>query len=147
MKVRSIIPLPYDADRLGVKTGIIEIDITVDKKDEVRKLVYIKTVDFVINPEATNYYEQRKQINQKFYERTYAEYNAEKELLLTADTSGLEGLELDDKLLQDRLLKSLVEDPVYESTGSDWAPYTEVLDEANNIPPRYYPPTYYAPMP
>lgn len=39
------------------------------------------------------------------------------------------GSELDDKLLQDVLLYSLMNDPNYESEGTDWKAYTDPIIE------------------
>jgi hypothetical protein len=130
MKVRSIIELPYDADRLGIKRSIIEIDLVIESKDDRLKVYYFKAVDyrFYTDEEKLVMYQpipDTVQIFSKSYSRTYTEYDAQKDYLLSLKTYTETGSELEDALLQDALLYSLMTDPIYESLGTDWVKYNE----------------------
>jgi len=136
MKIRSTKTLPYDADRLGVKMGIIEIDLSITNKDDIRKTYTLKAVDHVILPDTNTTVFNKSgmygisnkiYIAEKIYIKSYDEYDAQKEYLKTLDASGLTGSELDDKLLQDALLYSAMTDTIYESTYTDWEIYNEPI--------------------
>ena len=132
MKVISTKELVYDANREGIKQGFIEIELLIESRDDINKTVKLKAIDRIILHkgevvEDDNYPEMNGRslessviINQKYYDKTYAEYDTQRAYLLSQDTSGLTGLELDDKLLQDALLYSLEIDPIYSAVGSDW---------------------------
>jgi hypothetical protein len=146
MKVRSIIELPYDADRLGIKRSIIEIDLFIEKKDDILKMYYFNAIDyrFYTDEEKLVMYQpipDKCQIFSKSYSRTYAEYDAQKEYILTLKTYTETGSELEDALLQDALLYSLMTDPIYESLGTDWVKYNEQIpvipDPSPAVPPIY----------
>ncbi len=135
MKVRSTIELPYDADRLGIKRSIIEIDLFIENKNDILKKYYFKAIDYrfynedeVINLSIIRdqIIPDKVQIFSKSYSRTYAEYDAQKEYLLSLKTYTETGSELEDALLQDALLYSLISDPIYESLGTDWVKYNEI---------------------
>jgi hypothetical protein len=66
-------------------------------------------------------------IDTKTYIKSYAEYDAQRDFLLSIDTSGLTGSLLEDKLLQDALLYSANNDTVYSSSYGDWIPYSEPI--------------------
>jgi hypothetical protein len=106
-------------DREGLLEEFIQIDITIDKKDDVAKTYTFKTVDsLVLNKglenESTQVFKNRHGVEQiKFYTKTYEEYDTQKELLKQAYPSELVGSELDDYLLLCGLLYNLEIDPVY----------------------------------
>lgn len=151
MKVRSTIELPYDADRLGVKRSIIEIDLIIDNKDDKNKMYYFKAIDyrFYTDEEKLVMYQpipNTVQIFSKSYSRTYAEYDAQKEYLLSLKTYTETGSELEDALLQDALLYSLMTDPIYESLGTDWVKYNEPAPVVPDpITPPVIPPIFPGP--
>lgn len=125
MKVISKKELIYDADRLGVKKAIIQIDLTVEKRDDFNKMIRLKSIDSIlINHtraiEIGGDFQSYVVINENIYEKSYDEYEAQRNYLLSLDQSGLTGLELEDKLLQDALMLSLQNDPIYEAAGYDW---------------------------
>lgn len=148
MKVRSTIELPYDADRHGIKRSIIEIDLIIDNKDDKLKVYYFKAIDyrFYTDVEKLIMYQpipNTVQIFSKSYSRTYAEYDAQKEYLLSLKTYTETGSELEDALLQDALLYSLMTDPIYESTVAEWVKYNEpVVIIPDPVIPPVVPPIY-----
>jgi hypothetical protein len=130
MKVRSNIPLPYKADRLGIRRAIIEVDFRITNKDDIRKEYHLTATDYAIDAVLDPMYpDGRRVIETKSYVKSYQEYDAQKAYLLSIDTSGLTGSELEDKLLQDALYYSLQSDPIYESVGSNWERYSDPLPE------------------
>jgi hypothetical protein len=144
MKVRSIIPLPHKATRLGVERSIIEVDFKQTFKDNVLKEYHFMATDCTIDdPIQPAYPDGRKVIASATYIKSYAEYDAQRAYLLSIDGSGLIGSELEDKLLQDALFYSLQADPIYESVGSDWVRYFDPILVAE--PPTTEPPTTLAP--
>lgn len=106
-------------DREGLLEEFIQIDITIDKKDDVAKTYTFKTVDsLVLNKgeenEATQVFKNRHGIEQiKHYTKSYEEYDTQKEMLSQAFPSDLKGSELDDYLLLCGLLYNLQTDPIY----------------------------------
>jgi hypothetical protein len=143
MKVRSKIELPYAAGRSGIKKAIIEIDLSVVRRDPVNKTIVMQAMDFRIEPGnpmgITRHplYMDEFNTRSKEYEIPYAEYEAQKEGLLSLKKYEETGLELEDKLLQDGLLYSLLMDPIWESEGTDWVAYSDpVIEiEAPIVPP------------
>jgi hypothetical protein len=134
MKVRSNIKLPYDSDRSGIHTAIIEIDLVITSKDPLSQTYALIAKDYTINDEryvtpGNSYLNPggRTLIDTKYYFKTYAEYDAERDFLLSIDTSGLTGSLLEDKLLQDALLYSANNDTVYSSSYGDWVAYSEPI--------------------
>lgn len=130
MKVVSKKKLVYNADRDGIKEEFIQIDLIILKRDDVSKKITLQATDSIILNKGLTYnnieddrdyqLESYLRINTKTYEKTYKEYDTQRAYLLSQDNSGLTGLELEDKLLQDALLYSLEVDPIYGATGSDW---------------------------
>jgi hypothetical protein len=134
MKVRSNIKLPYDSDRSGIHTAIIEIDFVITIKDPVSQTYTLVAKDYTINDEryittGNSYLNPggRILIDTKTYIKSYAEYDAQRDFLLSIDTSGLTGSLLEDKLLQDALLYSANNDTVYSSSYGDWVAYSEPI--------------------
>jgi hypothetical protein len=151
MKVRSIIELPYNVDRLGIKRSIIEIDLFIESKDDKNKIYYFKAIDyrFYTDEEKLVMYQpipDTVQISSKIYSRTYTEYDAQKEYLLSLKTYTETGSDLEDALVQDALLYSLMIDPIYESLGTDWVKYSDpVVLVPEPIVPPVIPPMYPGP--
>lgn len=126
MKVISTKKLKYDADRAGIKEDFIIIDLVIEKRDEVKQTVTLKATDSVILNKGEvdlkgRSLERVKRIEVKRYNYTYEEYETQKAYFLGLDESGLTGVALEDKLLQDALLHNLTIDPIYYAEGSDWA--------------------------
>lgn len=102
--------------------------MTFVRKDEVRKVYTLQAVDYRIDPE-DNLYNGRFIICNKSYEIPYLKYYTQKARLMSQKDYSETGSELDDKLLQDVLLYSLMNDPNYESEGTDWKAYTDPIIE------------------
>ena len=106
-------------DRDGDVEEFIQIDITVEKKDDVNKVYIIKTIDSMV----LNYGEEDESyqpvINrygvaqEKTYQKTYAEFDSQKEILAALYPTDLTGSEKDDYLLLMGLLYNLSIEPIY----------------------------------
>jgi hypothetical protein len=86
MKVRSNIKLPYDSDRSGIHTAIIEIDFVITIKDPVSQTYTLIAKDYTIDDERyinlSNSYLNpggRILIDTKTYIKSYAEYDAQRD--------------------------------------------------------------------
>ena len=119
MKVISTTKAVLHCDREGIVDEYIQIDISIQQKDDVNKVYIIRTVDSMI----LNFGEENESIQsvinrygvaqEKTYQKTYAEYDAQKEALAEMFPSELTGSELDDYLLQMGLLYNLSIEPIY----------------------------------
>jgi hypothetical protein len=150
MKVRSNIPLPFNADRMGIHTAIIEIDFRIESRNDIDKTYGLVAIDYTINDHITTsmysnmpvemrpiggmYGGGRREIARKQYVKSYAEYDAQREYLLSMDDSGLTGSALEDKLLQDALLYSCITDTIYSSGYEDWVAYVDPIPEPIVVP-------------
>jgi hypothetical protein len=87
MKVSNI-KLPYDSDRSGIHTAIIEIDFVITIKDPVSQTYTLIAKDYTIDDERyinlSNSYLNpggRILIDTKTYIKSYAEYDAQRDFL------------------------------------------------------------------
>jgi hypothetical protein len=143
MKVRSKKQLPYTAGRSGVKKAIIEIELIIIRRDTVKKTITMQATDYRIEPDNPMgihrhiLYMDEFNTRSKEYELAYDEYEAQKQGLISMKTYTETGLELEDKLLQDGLLYSLQNDPIWSSEGTDWEAYTDPVPEIETpiVPP------------
>ncbi|PWA05473.1 hypothetical protein [Flavobacterium laiguense] len=128
MKVISKEKVVLVNDRQGLLEEHIQIEITVERKDSVSKTYTIKTVDSIVlnkgteNESTMSYFNRSGQVQEKIYTKTYAEFDEQKEILLSYFPSELTGSELDDHLLQMGLLYNLGTDPIYGLKGDQWEP-------------------------
>lgn len=123
MKVRSKIELKYSAGRDGIKQSIIEIELRMTNRDDVRKVYSFSEIDYSVDATAVPNPMQpggSNVLNSKYFEKTYAEYDQDLLDMTAADTSGLTGSALEDKLLQDKLFKEVTEGKYYTSVASNW---------------------------
>lgn len=122
MKVISTDRVVLCHDREGKLEEFVQIEITIEKKDDVSKTYQIKTVDSVVynrdtENESTTVFKNRYGQDQiKFYTKPYSEYDSEREILATMFPTELTGSEKDDYLLQMALLVNLQQDPIYNVT-------------------------------
>ena len=120
MKVISKQPVVLCHDREGKLEEYLQIEITIEKKDDVNKVYQIKTVDSVVfnkgtSEESTTVFKNRYGQDQiKFYSKPYADYDADREILNSLYPTTLTGSEKDDYLLQMALLQNLINDPIYD---------------------------------
>ncbi len=122
MKTTSTRKVILCQDREGVVEEYIQIQIHIEKKDDIAKNYVIKTQDFIIREDGglesvKNRYGQNQE---KYYYKTYEEYDTQKEQLLQAYPSDLTGSELDDYLLLMALKYNLTIEPIYGLNGEDW---------------------------
>jgi len=126
MKVQSTRKVMLVNDREGLLEEFIQIKITQEKKDDETKSYIFRTEDSIVynkgteNESTTPLNNRYGQPQAKLYYKTYDEYDAEKQALLEAYPSELEGSELDDYLLLCALKYNLEINPIYGLTGAEW---------------------------
>jgi hypothetical protein len=109
-------------DREGKLIEHVQIDLRITNKDDVNKMYTLEAIDSIVlnkgeENESTVILRNRHGEPQvKRYTKTYAEYDEQKEMLLSVygEETELKGSELDDFLLQKGLLYNLVSDNVYD---------------------------------
>jgi hypothetical protein len=114
-------------DREGKVIEHVQIDLQVTNKDDVNKTYTLQAVDSIVydkglETESVAILRNRHgDIQVKTYQKTYQEYDEQKEVLLSiyGEETTLIGSELDDFLLLKGLLYNLVSDNVYDGI---WEP-------------------------
>jgi hypothetical protein len=109
-------------DREGQLIEHVQIDLRITNKDDVNKLYTLEAIDSIVlnkgeENESTVVLRNRHGVPQvKTYQKTYAEYDEQKEVLLSiyGEETELKGSELEDFLLQKGLLYNLVSDNIYD---------------------------------
>jgi hypothetical protein len=128
MKVQSKQKITLINDREGVLKEKIQIEIFIEKKDDISKTYLIKTADNIVYEDGGTipYNNRSGRPQEKRYIKTYEEYDQEKEFLKQTYPSELTGSELDDYLLQMGLMYNLSIDPIYGLEGDDWEIVTQI---------------------
>lgn len=125
MKVITTKKIFLQNDREGELREHVQIDLKIVNKDDVAKTYTLEAIDSIVlnkgeENESTTVLRNRHGVSQsKIYQKTYAEYDEQKAVLLSiyGEETELTGSELDDFLLQKGLLYNLVSDNIY---GGVW---------------------------
>lgn len=122
MKVITTEKVFLQNDRDGKLIEHVQIDLRVTSKDDVNKVYTLEAIDSIVydkglENESIAVLRNRHGVPQvKNYQKSYAEYDQQKEVLLSlyGEETELTGSELDDFLLQKGLLYNLVSDNIYD---------------------------------
>jgi hypothetical protein len=124
MKVITTEKVFLQIDREGELIEHVQIDLKITNKDDVSKIYTLEAIDSIVfnkdeeNESSTILMNRRGSPQIKTYTKTYAEYDEQREFLLSVygEETNLTGSELDDFLLQKGLLYNLVSDNIYNGT-------------------------------
>lgn len=127
MKVITTAKILLAHDREGQLIEHVQIDLRITNKDDVAKIYTLEAVDSIIynkgleNESIAVLRNRHGQSQVKSYQKTYAEYDEQKAVLLSiyGEETTLTGSELDDFLLLKGLLYNLGSDNVYDGI---WEP-------------------------
>jgi len=122
MKVITVEKVFLCQDREGKVIEHVQIDFKLINKDDVNKTYTFEAVDSIVydkglETESVAVLRNRHgEIQTKTYQKTYEEYDQQKEVLLSlyGEETTLVGSELDDFLLLKGLMYNLVSDNVYD---------------------------------
>lgn len=124
MKIKSTIELNYSAGREGIKKGIVELTLTVNKNTD-SKIININIVDSIVGEVNTDNVSPIPMTNRVYVFQSSDSYSYKDfdDMLLTIKGQGTykqTGSELEDVLLQEYLLSKASTGKWYGSVPENW---------------------------